>query len=204
MVALQVETADCIKNIDEIAATPGLDILFLGQNDLCMSMGLFEREYVFPQMYTSKELTEATDKLNAAAKKNNKILGLFLFGTDRVKEFLDKGYTFIAIGNDLHHCLTQTMAHVDKLEEIAGGKWAPQGMIDVITGEPKAKKAKTPELLLAHLWTVFFFFFRPFFFFLYPLLTLCCGRVDSSSITFSVESEAIPNSFNFFGTDIKG
>merc|ERR1719379_1649330 len=37
IVALQVETADCIKNIDEIAATPGLDILFLGQNDLCMS-----------------------------------------------------------------------------------------------------------------------------------------------------------------------
>src|SRR5256886_10024375 len=32
IVALQVETADCIKNIDEIAAVPGLDILFLGQN----------------------------------------------------------------------------------------------------------------------------------------------------------------------------
>ena len=38
--ALQVETADCIKNIDEIAAVPGVDMLFLGQNDLCMSMGL--------------------------------------------------------------------------------------------------------------------------------------------------------------------
>jgi 4-hydroxy-2-oxoheptanedioate aldolase len=40
IVALQVETADCIKNIDEIAAVPGVDLLFLGQNDLCMSMGL--------------------------------------------------------------------------------------------------------------------------------------------------------------------
>jgi 4-hydroxy-2-oxoheptanedioate aldolase len=38
--ALQVETADCIKNIDEIAAVKGIDMLFLGQNDLCMSMGL--------------------------------------------------------------------------------------------------------------------------------------------------------------------
>ena len=34
---------------------------------------------------------EATDKLRAAAKKNNVILGLFLFGTSRVGEFLDKG-----------------------------------------------------------------------------------------------------------------
>ena len=30
IVALQVETADCIKNIDEIAAVPGVDLLFLG------------------------------------------------------------------------------------------------------------------------------------------------------------------------------
>src|SRR5688572_4243801 len=51
IVALQVETASCINNIREIAAVPGVDILFLGQNDLCMSMGLFEK-YVFPEMYT--------------------------------------------------------------------------------------------------------------------------------------------------------
>ena len=36
IVALQVETASCIDNIAEIAAVPGVDILFLGQNDLCM------------------------------------------------------------------------------------------------------------------------------------------------------------------------
>jgi len=78
IVALQVETADCIKNIDEIAAVPGVDILFLGQNDLCMSMGLYEK-YEFPHMYTSPELGAATEKLIAAARKNNVILGLFLF-----------------------------------------------------------------------------------------------------------------------------
>ena len=47
IVALQVETASCIENIAEIAAVPGVDILFLGQNDLCMSMGLYEK-YEFP------------------------------------------------------------------------------------------------------------------------------------------------------------
>ena len=41
--SMQVETADCIKHIDAIAATPGLSCLFLGQNDLCMSMGLYEK-----------------------------------------------------------------------------------------------------------------------------------------------------------------
>src|SRR6185295_7001270 len=109
--AMQVETADCIKNIDEIAAVPGLDILFLGQNDLCMSMGLYEK-YKFPDMYTSPELNDATDKLKAAAKKNNVVLGVFLFGTARVGEFLERGFVFHSLGNDLHHILTQAGAYV--------------------------------------------------------------------------------------------
>jgi 4-hydroxy-2-oxoheptanedioate aldolase len=126
IVALQVETADCIKNIDEIAAVKGVDLLFLGQNDLCMSMGLFEK-YKFPDMYTSPELQAATDKLKAAARKNNVILGLFLFGTARVGEFLEKGFPLISLGNDLHHMLTQAGAYVKDVEAVSktkGKSWA--------------------------------------------------------------------------------
>src|ERR1051326_7618394 len=72
IVALQVETASCIRNIAEIAAVPGVDILFLGQNDLCMSMGLYE-SYEFPHMYTSPELGAATQLLVEHARKNNVI-----------------------------------------------------------------------------------------------------------------------------------
>ncbi len=121
IVALQVETAACIENMAEIAAVPGVDILFLGQNDLCMSMGLYEK-YEFPHMYTSPELQAATETLITEAKKNNVILGLFLFGTSRVGEFLEKGFTFISIGNDLHHVLTQATTYVQELECIARDK----------------------------------------------------------------------------------
>ena len=124
IVALQVETASCIENIAEIAAVPGVDILFLGQNDLCMSMGLYNK-YEFPHMYTSPELDAATKKLVEHARKNNVILGLFLFGTSRVGEFLEKGFTFISIGNDLHHVLTQAGAYVDDMENIAKEKGKP-------------------------------------------------------------------------------
>jgi 4-hydroxy-2-oxoheptanedioate aldolase len=128
IVALQVETADCIKNMSEIAAVPGVDILFLGQNDLCMSMGLYEK-YEFPLMYTSPELGAATDKLVAEARKNKVILGLFLFGTARVGEFLDKGFTFISLGNDLHHVLTQAGAYMRDVTTTAKEKskqWQPR------------------------------------------------------------------------------
>ena len=121
IVALQVETADCIRNIDEVAAVPGVDILFLGQNDLCMSMGLFEK-YKFPDMYTSPELNDATEKLKAAARKNGVILGIFLFGTSRVGEFLEKGFPFMSLGNDLHHILTQSSAYVRDVEMVSKEK----------------------------------------------------------------------------------
>ena len=124
MVALQVETASCIENIAEIAAVPGVDILFLGQNDLCMSMGLYNK-YEFPHMYTSPELDAATKKLIEHARKNGVILGLFLFGTTRVGEFLDKGFTFISVGNDLHHVLTQTGAYVNDMEKVSTEKGKP-------------------------------------------------------------------------------
>src|SRR5580693_1580513 len=124
IVALQVETASCIEHMAEIAAVPGVDILFLGQNDLCMSMGLFEK-YKFPDMYTSPELNAATTKLIEHARKNGVVLGLFLFGTARVGEFLDKGFTFISVGNDLHHVLTQTSAYVNDMEKVSKEKGRP-------------------------------------------------------------------------------
>ena len=124
IVALQVETAACIQNMAEIAAVPGVDILFLGQNDLCMSMGLYEK-YEFPHMYTSPELDAATKTLIEQARKNNVILGLFLFGTSRVGEFLDKGFTFISVGNDLHHILTQATGYVKDIEAVSAEKGRP-------------------------------------------------------------------------------
>ena len=50
------------------------------------------------------------------------ILGLFLFGTARVGEFLDKGFPFISLGNDLHHILTQSAAYVKDVEAVSKEK----------------------------------------------------------------------------------
>ena len=112
-----------MKNIAEIATVFGVDILFLGQNDLtCMSMGLYEQHTSSRTCRTSPELDAATKKLIEHARKNNVILGLFLFGTSRVGEFLEKGFTFISVGNDLHHVLTQAGTYVADMEKIAQEK----------------------------------------------------------------------------------
>eukprot|EP01052_Picozoa_sp_SAG31_P038115 SAG31_NODE_5033_length_2791_cov_2.589525_1_plen_402_part_10 len=126
IIALQVETADCIKNMAAICKVPRVDMLFLGQNDLCMSMGLFTSgQYQFPEMYTSPELAKATETMITEAKKNNILLGMFQFGTGRVTEFLQKDFNFISVGNDLHHILTQNFAHKAALVDAAKAAGKP-------------------------------------------------------------------------------
>jgi 4-hydroxy-2-oxoheptanedioate aldolase len=129
LIAVQIETADSIKNIDEILSVEGVDIAFLGKNDLAMSMGLFEK-YEFPLMYTSPELNAAVDKLLAACKKHNKIAGIFMFGTDGVEAALKSGFSFVSVGNDLHHVLVSNTQMVNQIKDVSkriGGKaWEGQ------------------------------------------------------------------------------
>jgi 4-hydroxy-2-oxoheptanedioate aldolase len=129
LVAVQIETADSIKNIDEILSVEGVDIAFLGKNDLAMSMGLFEK-YEFPHMYTSPELNAAVAKLLAACKKHNKIAGIFMFGTDGVEDALKSGFSFVSVGNDLHHVLVANTQMTNTIKDVSkriGGKpWEGQ------------------------------------------------------------------------------
>ena len=59
------------------------------------------------------------------AQKNNVTLGIFLFGTGRVGEFLEKGFRFISVGTDLHHLLTQAGSYVKDMEGIGEAKGLP-------------------------------------------------------------------------------
>jgi len=40
MIMAQVESGRCLENLDEIAATPGIDVLLVGPNDLSISLGV--------------------------------------------------------------------------------------------------------------------------------------------------------------------
>ena len=40
LLVAMIETPEAIENIDAIAAVPGIDILLMGTNDLCLEMGI--------------------------------------------------------------------------------------------------------------------------------------------------------------------
>src|SRR5438128_1460322 len=84
MVIIIIEEARAVEQIDAIAATPGVDALFIGVSDLSFSLGL-RGEQDHPA------LREAIAKIAAAGHRHNKILGRPAGSPDQVREFMDQG-----------------------------------------------------------------------------------------------------------------
>ena len=69
-----------------------------------------------------------------------------MFGTDRVAEFVRKGFTFISIGNDLHMVLTQAQTHMKTLKamfpiQIDGGPVA-----STTAGQPRQPPSASKQV----------------------------------------------------------
>lgn len=60
---LQVESRQALESVEAIAATPGLDVLFIGPYDLSISMGIAEK-------FRGSEFWDAVDRVVAACRAN--------------------------------------------------------------------------------------------------------------------------------------
>lgn len=67
LTCVQIETKEGVKNVDAIAAVPGIDLLFIGPNDLAMSV----LNYV-PAKGDEPEFVDAIEKIVTAARRHGK------------------------------------------------------------------------------------------------------------------------------------
>ena len=93
IVVAMVEDAVALSNVDEIAATPGIDVIFIGTSDLSFSLGL-RGEQDHPK------LDAAIAKIVAAAKKHGKILGRPALTVAHIKKFQKQGFLFFQSATD--------------------------------------------------------------------------------------------------------
>ena len=94
MVVIVVETATAVANIDEIAAVPGIDVLFIGTSDLAFSLGL-RGDQKHPR------LQEAIAKIVAAGKRNGKFLGRPAANPEAVRRFMDQGFLLFQMPTEI-------------------------------------------------------------------------------------------------------
>jgi 2-keto-3-deoxy-L-rhamnonate aldolase RhmA len=93
---VMIETEEALERVDEIAAVPGVDGLFVGPVDLGLSLGL-------PLDWTGRhpDVLAALDKIVAAADKAGVFVGTVSSGADHAKDLLRRGVTFVSLGADV-------------------------------------------------------------------------------------------------------
>jgi len=92
-----IETQEALDNLDAIAATPGLDGLFVGPNDLSISLG-----HGLGADLKTPAIDAALKKVIAAAKKNRLIPGAFGGGPDVCRQYAKLGFRFIVAATDVN------------------------------------------------------------------------------------------------------
>ena len=91
-----IETATALANVDAIAATPGIDALFVGPYDLATALsGGTAQDVEAPQV------EQAVDRICAAATKAKKIPGIYCRDAENAVAMAKRGFRFVIAGNDL-------------------------------------------------------------------------------------------------------
>jgi 4-hydroxy-2-oxoheptanedioate aldolase len=95
LVVIMLESPTAIDNVEEIASIPGVDVILIGTNDLCMEMGI-------PGDYSNPKIKEAYKKVIAACNKYNKTPGMGgVYNEELMSEYITMGMRFILSGSDL-------------------------------------------------------------------------------------------------------
>ena len=89
-----VETAEGIDNLDEIAATPGLDAIYIGPADLAYALGLK------PGQDDDPKHVETVAKILAACRKHGIAAGIHTGSVARTRQYLAQGFNLVNLGSD--------------------------------------------------------------------------------------------------------
>jgi 4-hydroxy-2-oxoheptanedioate aldolase len=91
-----IETRAALQNVAAIAATPGIDGLFLGPSDL--SIALSQGASIDP---LSPDVDRELERIIEAARKAGKIMGAYCHTAERAVALAKRGVRFLAVGSDL-------------------------------------------------------------------------------------------------------
>ena len=94
LITLIVETAEAVENLEEIAAVPGIDVLFIGAFDLCLSLGLNPFEMPLP------EIDAVMERTLAVAATADVAVGVGAGSPQELRKRAAQGFTFLAYGPD--------------------------------------------------------------------------------------------------------
>lgn len=99
MVIAMIETAQGLAEAEAIAATDGIDALYIGPADLALSLG-----GAYPSdPAVSEDFEAALQRVRAAADAVGKPVGIHTLSGEDARRRLDQGFSFVSVAGDLGH-----------------------------------------------------------------------------------------------------
>ena len=93
-IAVQAESPRAIENVASIAATPGVDCIFVGPADLSVGLGI-------PGQVTHPKEIAAIDKVIDVCRQHDLIPGIHMSNVATLKGWIDKGMRFVSYSSDV-------------------------------------------------------------------------------------------------------
>lgn len=92
---VMIETREGLENVEAIAATPGVDAIFVGPMDLCFGLGLT------PGDFGADAFKDAIARIRAACTANDRAVGLFGYTPELAGQAIEDGFDFVSVGTDI-------------------------------------------------------------------------------------------------------
>jgi 2-dehydro-3-deoxyglucarate aldolase/4-hydroxy-2-oxoheptanedioate aldolase len=90
-IGLMIETVEGVENVEAIAAVPGVDYLFIGTGDLCLSRGTSDSEVI----------GRDCERVLRAATARGLPCGIFTGDASAARRALESGYRMAVCANDI-------------------------------------------------------------------------------------------------------
>jgi len=90
-VALQCENTKGLANLEEIASTPGVDMIFFGPFDMSASLGI-------PGKVDDPKVRDAAARVLDVCKKFGKAAGTFATSADGAARYIKEGFNAVGLG----------------------------------------------------------------------------------------------------------
>jgi 4-hydroxy-2-oxoheptanedioate aldolase len=90
-----IETADALKNLDEILSVPGVDAVYVGPSDLSLALGCKPR-----LDQTDPPVVEAQRTIVEACKRHGVVAGIHNATAAYAVKMIEAGYQFVTLASD--------------------------------------------------------------------------------------------------------
>jgi 4-hydroxy-2-oxoheptanedioate aldolase len=96
-----IETAEAVRNLDEILAVNGISGIYIGPNDLALSMGL-PPQLVAPNLVPAEPVLEQILHILSRVKAAGKLAGIACGSPTMVSQMLQAGFHLATLCSDVH------------------------------------------------------------------------------------------------------